>query len=187
MTSRLKLALLVAGLCAAAIVVALNVRNEVGPQLSWAAVNRAAVPAGNIHAGAAARLGIPLEPGAKQRHTHVAVRLSAAGSWWAAPNGLGINSDGKALAIHTHDLTAVVHLHQPLAHKPFTLRDILALWQLPVKGDTILGSSYKVFVNGRPASIGQPLHDRDDIIIQLSGGPELSDFDWQAVPLKAAQ
>jgi len=181
------MALLIAGLCAAAIIVALNVRNEGGPQLSWAAVNRAAVPAGNIDARAAAKLGIPLEPGAKQRHIHVALRLSAAGSWWAAPNGLGINSDGKALAIHTHDLTAVVHLHQPLSHKPFTLRDILALWRLPVKGDTILGSSYKILINGQPASIDQPLYDRDDIIIQLSGGPELPAFDWQAVPLKAVQ
>lgn len=136
---------------------------------------------------------IPPEPkqAKGQQHTHAAVRLFWQGAAWPVPRGLGIDSRGRKLAIHTHAQDGVVHLHRPLRHARFNLQQIIWLWGLPVSKDShdLAGQPLRVWKNGKVWREwkNQKLDDKDDIILQV-GEPSrqtpLSPFPWNSIPLQ---
>jgi len=134
---------------------------------------------------------IPLEPkeGQPQTHIHVALRIFWNGAAWPAPAGLGVNNEGQRLALHTHDSDAVVHIHRPRGHQPFTLEQILNVWGLPIRSGTLNKQEIHVWKNGKlwlDWQNGQ-LNDKDDIVIQIGpaqGKVPLNKFDWSQIPLR---
>lgn len=136
---------------------------------------------------------IPTEPqkNKRQTHTHVALRIYWSGAAWPVPRGLGYAQSGQALALHTHAADGVVHIHLPAGHKPFTLRQVLLLWGLPLKSNQIDGQTITIWSNGKKLKGGldQPLTNRADIIIEV-GTPSpkapLPAFRWSQIPLRSS-
>lgn len=138
--------------------------------------------------------GVPLEPkeAKDQRHTHAAVRVYWNGAAWPIPKGFGVSADGKSLAMHTHTADGVVHFHLPTGYKPFTLRQILQVWGLPVRGQKIDGQPITVWKNGLVCRDGldQAVPDKADLVIEIgkpSSKVPLRPFDWSTIPLRSSR
>ena len=136
---------------------------------------------------------IPLEPAAGQpeQHTHAALRIYWNGAAWPAPAGLGISADGKKLALHTHAADAVVHFHKPPGHQPFTLRQILEVWGLPLKDDLFNGQPLVVWKNARIWTNGldAAIPNKADLVVEIGASSKrdpLLAFDWKKIPLNSS-
>ena len=143
--------------------------------------------------GQAQAWGIPAEPqkGQREKHTHLALRIYWDGASWPVPQRLGYASNGQPLAIHTHAADAVVHLHLPDGTKPFTLRQVLELWGLPLQGNQIRGEDLWIWKNGKPWNNGlnQPIPDKADVVIEIDSRSKkvpLRKFDWSLIPLRSS-
>ena len=131
----------------------------------------------------AERALVPYEPSGKQKHYHAAFRLAAGGLLVNAPRSMGLTGEGRELAVHTHDASAVVHLHLPSGSKPFDISQVLAVWGL----GEIEGQKLLIKVNGKPAKSSYVLKDRDDVVLYLAGNPTPLAFDWDQIPLDPAK
>jgi len=95
---------------------------------SFVEIDQALVLSQQQTAKKASKAGVPYAAQRDLTHIHVAVRVSAAGTWLSAPRDMGLTDTGRKLAIHTHDATGVVHLHRPNGIKQFTLAQLMAVW-----------------------------------------------------------
>ena len=210
MRSRIKLTLFViAGLVATGVLIAsltISSSNSVSTP-SFVEIDQALVLSQQQTAKKASKAGVPYAAQRDLTHIHVAVRVSAAGTWLSAPRDMGLTDTGRKLAIHTHDATGVVHLHRPNGIKQFTLAQLMAVWgvelsdlrvdrktnlaklrsEVELTNSTLAGYPAKILVNGKRAATDYVLKDRDDVVIMVLGGSSLPSFDWKAIPLEDSQ
>ena len=179
---RLALTILVACLLAGAVAAALSLRPSPDP-LSSVQISKAAAYDQAAASLRAERALVPYEPSGKQKHYHAAFRLAAGGLLVNAPRSMGLTGEGRELAVHTHDASAVVHLHLPSGSKPFDISQVLAVWGL----GEIEGQKLLIKVNGKPAKSSYVLKDRDDVVLYLAGNPTPLAFDWDQIPLDPAK
>ena len=174
---------------------------------SFVEIDQALVLSQQQTAKKASKAGVPYAAQRDLTHIHVAVRVSAAGTWLSAPRDMGLTDTGRKLAIHTHDATGVVHLHRPNGIKQFTLAQLMAVWgvelsdlrvdrktnlaklrsEVELTNSTLAGYPAKILVNGKRAATDYVLKDRDDVVIMVLGGSSLPSFDWKAIPLEDSQ
>lgn len=165
---KLILGMVCAGLVVGA-VAGLATRKSSPPPPSTEEILEVLEPSSRQMAAAARRLKLGREPRNAGRipHYHAAVQLVINGAVYGAPPNLGLIDAGRALAVHTHDRTGLIHLHLPPARR-FTLGELLELWGIPLREDGIGPWS---FSNGWQAA----LYDRERKV-ELSGKVVLGNF-----------
>jgi hypothetical protein len=134
---------------------------------------------------------VPSSPAseARERHTHLVVRIIAGGALYLPPLGLGITDRGRQLAIHTHDRTGVVHIHQAQGTAMFTFSQLAGVWGVSFETGRLAGQPARAWMNGRLVGLTADLQliDRGDLVIELRGPPRakppLAAFDWDTIPL----
>jgi hypothetical protein len=119
-----------------------------------------------------AKTGISLPPepdrAGVQRHIHLAVRFATDGVTVYPPRAVGLAQGRGFLAIHTHDRSGIVHVHQPTFDKDLRLSSVWAAWGLTVTAKIVGGVPACIYVDGKPA-VGDPvLHDLMDVQVSFA-------------------
>jgi hypothetical protein len=151
------------------------------PRVSLQAVQETMVPNPGWEGG-----DLPLEPEREgtQIHRHIAVRVVTDDIPVLPPRDIG-NTVRGFLAIHTHDQSGVIHVHQPKDEPGFKLSDVWTAWGLPVDAQRFgdIQSQVCIYQNGKIVSQDVEVKNKDDFQIVLSecSRPPLPPFDWKDV------
>lgn len=194
--SRLRLiaALLLAALLAGLLLL-LPSKQEPRPLLRSAEALAAYRQDGSLARARAA--GVGLEPRSRAQqlaHRHVALRLVLDGLEAAPPATLGTpDGPGGALAIHAHDASGVVHLHQRRGDARYRLSDLWAVYGLSPALLQRRGMTVALWRNSRRLALSADplLSDHDDLVLEarsdgtLSARRLLERFDWAGAPVSA--
>ena len=134
--------------------------------------------------------GVGREPRDDQQHVHAAVRLIVDGIEYHPPRDVGLVDAGALLAIHTHDASGVVHMHQAKGARPFTLGQLFAVWGIQVDGSG--AGEPRTWINGRPRPLSMevPLTDHADVVVEAGTAgaeadrPPVAAFDFDSAPIR---
>ena len=141
--------------------------------------------------------GVGLEPSSRSQqiaHRHVSLRFMADGLDGATDSRLGsLPEQPGSLAIHAHDASGVVHLHQRKSDEPYRLSDLWAVYGISPAGLAADGWKVALWVDDRRRALDYDavLEDREDIVVEvasirgLSKRMPLEKFSWATAPINA--
>jgi hypothetical protein len=120
-----------------------------------------------------AKTGVALPPepdrAGVQRHIHLAVRFVTDGVTVYPPREVGLAQGRGFLAIHTHDRSGVVHVHQPTFDDDLRLSSVWAAWGLRVSAGSFAGASPAcIYVDGKPVEGDPALRDLMDVQVSFA-------------------